>query len=206
MTLAEAWAFLNSKAIHRPDTDFFPAAAYIDAFEASPDDATNKQLQEAMWIVLRDGADNEQAIAATFFAKTEMPASLADQAAQLYVSKGLGADSPLAVLLAGQTRLSTSARNALRDEFHRQPMRHTAFAYSSLVDARNSADWTALEDIAKQTDDPAVLAAAFNGAYARERGHELGSVLSQRPKELLKAAAAQTFAEDEFLAAAGVSP
>ncbi|HEY2747843.1 MAG TPA: hypothetical protein VGL86_24640 [Polyangia bacterium] len=204
--LTEAWAFLWDAAVVRRETDLFPAAPYIDAFEQERDDDARARLQEAMWIVLRDGAENEQAIAATFFVKTEMPSSLADQAAQLYVARGLGADSALAVLLAGQTRLSTSARDALRDQFHRQPMRHAAFAYSTIVDARDSADWKALETIAQQTDDPATLAAAFNGAFARERGNDLGSVLSQRPKELLKAAAPQTFAEDEFLAAAGVKP
>src|SRR5438874_1013916 len=98
MTLSEARDFLLAKGIQRRETDMFPAAPYIDAFEANSDESFRDRLREAMWTVLSDGGDEEQAVAATFFAKTGLPPSLADAAAKLYLGRNLDASSPLAAV------------------------------------------------------------------------------------------------------------
>ena len=203
MNLTEAWDLLRAKAVHRADTDFFPAAPFIDAFEQAPDDCARDRLRQAMWTVLSDGTVEDQAIAATFFAKTQLPTSLGDAAAKLYTARGLDGTSPIAALLAGQ-RLSSAAANAVRAAFRTDPVKHSRFAYSTVVDASDPQDWAALKALASKTDDPAVLANVFNAALAKDRVSDLGAVLSQRPEALLRSAASQTL-ETDFLAAAGIN-
>jgi len=205
MTLSEAQDFLLAKGIQRRETDMFPAAPYIDAFEANSDERFRDRLREAMWTVLSDGGDEEQAVAATFFAKTGLPPSLADAAAKLYLARDLDASSPLAAVLAGVSSYSTSSRSQLRDAFHKDPEKHASFAYSKLIDAHDAADFAALSTLASTTQDAATLANVFTSAFSAERAADLTPVLSSRPPELLRAAAGYTL-ESEFLAAAGLKP
>ena len=203
MTLDEARNFLLGKAVQSRDYDMFPAAPYIEAYERAGDEATRQKLRDAMWILLADGTDEDQAVAATFFSKITMPSDLIERAANLYVSRGLDASSAVGRLLAGE-RVPTSARSILRGAFHADPIRNARFALSSFVDSSDPTDWKCLLRIAEKTTDPEVLASVFTAAVAHDRATDLKAVLQQRPEELLRAASSYTLA-NEFLSVAGLA-
>ena len=100
MTVAEAWSFLTPRAILRRDTGFFPAAPYIDACEHTPEGSPDRaRFIEAMWALVRDGDDTEQAIGTTFLSKFNIPDAILKEAVDLYVSRNLDMHSPLATIV-----------------------------------------------------------------------------------------------------------
>jgi hypothetical protein len=202
MTVTEAWGVLRAQGIQSRDYDLFPAAPYIEALEQAKDDVARKRIQDAMWTLLSDGGNEDQAIAATFFAKTRLPSGWGDRVAAQYITKHLDGHSALAALLSGQP-ISDHWRDALRTEFRQDPLRHARFASSLIVNATDPADWVALLALADQSNDPNVIADVFNAAFARGRSHELGPVLSKKPAALLRAAATKTYGDD-FLSIVGL--
>ena len=201
--LSQARDFLLAKAVQSRDYDMFPAAPFIAAYEREGDAAARRKLCDTMWVLLSDGTDDEQAVAATFFSKIDAPNDLIERAVDLYLSRGLDASSAVARLLAGQT-LSAAARTSLRAAFHADPIKHARFVLSPFVDSSDSSDWKCLLTIAEKTNDPELLGSVFTAALAHDRAAELTPILSKRPEPLVRAASRYTLAQ-EFLRAAGLS-
>lgn len=69
----------------------FRAAPFIETYERASCAATRRKLYDAMWMLMSDGTSDDQAAAATFFAKIDIPGELVERAANLCLSAGLEA-------------------------------------------------------------------------------------------------------------------
>lgn len=186
MDLAEAWRFLNQRAVVTRESGLFPAAPYIDAYEQTPIGVPERaRFVDAMWTILCNGNEAEQEIAATFLSKCKMPEDMLRAAVCRYINTGLDFHSALAAVI--DRKLPTDAFEQLYFVYSSDPARHARFAAMILSVRRDS--WASILKIVRESSDPDALAYAVTAAWTEGRDAELSPLLKTKPEEILREAA-----------------
>jgi hypothetical protein len=186
LSVKEARDYMASTTPDNDPKDRFIHSAYVDRYNEGSDD-DKRRLVDAMEALLTGGVDWEQKMAAAFFKTVGAAADVLDRLLAHYAQHG---GAPIADLLGHSWyALNAAQAAAARSLFVHDPTGQIALAAAALVDDDGSA-WDALARTIATSDDAAVLAAAFEGAYSASREDDFFAAMKSRPAPLVRATAA----------------
>jgi hypothetical protein len=207
MTLDEARDYITATTPDDYPKDRYVHSAHVDLYNQAGDEEKRK-LVAAMEALVVSGVEWEQKMAAAFFNTVGVPPEVLDRLLAKAEADGLDGEHPITELL-GQMwfALSPAQAAAAWRLFLADPVGRVKLAGAALAHDDAGEAWAALVCAVEASDDPAVLAGAYRGAYSAGREGEFFAAMKAKPERVVRETAAllSMAGAPKLLAACGLS-
>lgn len=163
-----------------------PGGSLFDNYWSTPEDQ-RQPFVDVMGLLLREGDEGEQDLAANFLWNVPVPESAVSRLVDAYCQEAPGGPTPLGRFLGTQMGIAikdTDVRR-LKALFLADPVAHRQLAQTLLDKDGSDEVWAAMGRMVDQLDEPRALRDVWSAANYVDRGDDFFDLMAGRPLELV---------------------